>query len=193
MLRMKISPPFSVFITLFLTLFLSNTISLAETGSPHYLVGPDDILNIFVWGEPELTRDVTVMPDGRITYPLAGDVMAQGKTVAALKETITAKLKSYVDAPDVTVIVNESRSRLIYTIGNVNAPGPYRLGANMTVLQALSTAGGFAEWADTKNILIIRRQGGKEIQLPFNYKEFISGKEIEQNIMLRPNDTVVVP
>jgi len=190
---MKISPPFSVFITLFLTLFLSNTISLAETGSPHYLVGPDDILNIFVWGEPELTRDVTVMPDGRITYPLAGDVMAQGKTVAALKETITAKLKSYVDAPDVTVIVNESRSRLIYTIGNVNAPGPYRLGANMTVLQALSTAGGFAEWADTKNILIIRRQGGKEIQLPFNYKEFISVKEIEHNIMLTPNDTVVVP
>jgi polysaccharide export outer membrane protein len=193
MLKMKIFPSFIFLFTLFLTIFLSNKGSSAETESPHYLIGPDDILNIFVWREPELTRDVTVMPDGRITFPLTGDIMAQGRTVAELKENITAKLKKYIDSPEVTVIVNESRSRRIYTIGNLNRPGPYRLEVNMTVLQALSTAGGFAEWADTKNILIVRRQGGKEIQLLFNYKEFISGKNVEQNIVLHPNDTIVVP
>jgi polysaccharide export outer membrane protein len=193
MLKMKIFPSFIFLFTLFLTIFLSNKGSSAETESPHYLIGPDDILNIFVWREPELTRDVTVMPDGRITFPLTGDIMAQGRTVAELKENITAKLKKYIDSPEVTVIVNESRSLRIYTIGNLRRPGPYRLEVNMTVLQALSTAGGFAEWADTKNILIVRRQGGKEIQLLFNYKEFISGKNVEQNIVLHPNDTIVVP
>ncbi len=182
-----------VFIAIFLTIFFSNNGYSAETESPPYLIGPDDNLNIFVWKEPELTRDVTVMPDGRITFPLTGDILAQGRTVAEVKENITAKLKKYIDSPEVTVIVNESRSRRIYTIGNLRRPGPYRLEVNMTVLQALATAGGFSEWADTKNILIVRRQGGKEIQLRFNYNEFISGKSVEQNIVLYPDDTIVVP
>lgn len=160
---------------------------------PHYRIGPNDILHIYVWKEPDLTRDVTVMADGRITFPLIGEIMASGKTVAQLKEIITEKLKKYVTAPEVTVIVNESRSRTIYTIGKLARPGPYSLVPGMTVLQALSTAGGFTEWADTKNIIIVRRQEGKEVQLHFNYKEYIEGKNVKQNILLKPNDTIVVP
>ena len=168
-------------------------LSMAQQENPDYLIGPNDILNIHVWREPELTRDVTVTPDGRITFPLIGNIMAQGKTVTELKEIIAEKLKNFVTAPEVTVIVNESRSRIIYVIGQVNTPGPYPLAPSMTVLQALSAAGGFSEWADTKNIMIVRRQDGKDIQLRFNHKKFISGKDLKQNILLKPNDTVVVP
>ena len=165
----------------------------AQTESPAYRIGPNDILNIHVWRETELSRDVTVTPDGRITFPLIGNIVAQGRTVTELKEIITKKLKKYVTTPEVTVIVNESRCRIIYTIGKINTPGPYPLAPNMTVLQALSAAGGFTEWADTKDILIVRREGKKEVQLRFNHKEFISGKRLEQNILLKPNDTIVVP
>ena len=171
-----------------------NPVMAGNKAEPsHYRIGPNDVLHIYVWKEPDLTRDVTVMADGRITFPLIGEIMAAGKTVEDLKEIITTKLKKYVTAPDVTVIVNESRSRTIYTIGKLVRPGPYPLVPGMTVLQALSTAGGFAEWADTKNIIIVRRQGGKEVQLHFNYKEFIEGKNVKQNILLQPNDTIVVP
>jgi len=167
--------------------------SIAQTELPVYQIGPNDILNIHVWQEAELTRDVTVMPDGRISFPLIGNILAQGRTVIELKKIITRKLKNFITAPEVTVIVNESLSRIIYVIGKVDESGPYPLAPDMTVLQALSTAGGFTQWTDRKNILVVRRQGEKEIQLRFNYKEFVSGKNIEQNIFLKPNDTIVVP
>ena len=166
---------------------------LARAESPSYVVGPSDILNIYVWKEPELTQDVTVMSDGRITFPLIGEIMAQGQSVTALKETITEKLRAYVTAPEVTVILRESHSRRIYTVGKLNRPGAYPLAADMTVLQAISTAGGFAEWAETKNILIIRRTDKREMQLRFDYEGFIGGKKVEENIILQPNDTIVVP
>ena len=133
------------------------------------------------------------MPDGRISFPLIGEIFVQGKTITQLKDIITKKLQNYVSTPEVTVIVRESRSLRIYTIGKLINPGPYPLVADMTVLQALSMAGGFTEWADMKNILIIRRIGVKEIQIRFNYKEFISGQNPGQNILLKPNDTIVVP
>jgi polysaccharide export outer membrane protein len=158
-----------------------------------YKIGPNDVLNIFVWKEADLTRDVTVMPDGKITYPLIGEITAQGQTASELKKVIADKLQNFVTAPEVTVIVKESRSQVIYTIGKVTKPGPYPLAPGMTVMQALSAAGGFAEWADPKNILIVRREGGKETQLRFNYKEYTSGEKLEQNILLKPGDTLVVP
>ena len=192
MFRHKIFQILIICLTVFSAIFFSNQTTPAQTDSPLYLIGPNDVLNIFVWREAELTRDVTVMSDGRISFPLIGNIMAQGKTVPELRDAITTELKKFIDAPEVNVIVNSSGNQ-IYTIGNVNAPGPYPLFANMTVLQALSTAGSFAEWADTKNILVIRRQGKKEIQFRFNYKEFIAGKNVEQNIVLMPNDTIVVP
>ncbi len=158
-----------------------------------YLIGPSDVLDIYVWKEPELTREVIVMPDGRITYPLIGQLMAQGMTVAELRDRITEKLNTYVTTPEVTVIVKQTLSQRIYVIGKVNGPGPYSLEPNMTVLQALAAAGGFAEWADEKNVLIVRREGRNENQMHFNYKDYISGKNMAQNILLRPNDTIVVP
>ncbi len=160
---------------------------------PSYQIGPNDVLSIYVWKEPELTRDVTVTPDGKISFPLIGEVFAEGKNVIELKQVITEKLQKFVTAPEVTVIVRESRSQIIYTIGKVTKPGPYPLSADMTVLQALSAAGGFAEWADTKHVLIIRRKGGKETQFKFNYNEYTSGDNLGQNIRLKPGDTIVVP
>lgn len=159
----------------------------------YYLIGADDVLSIFVWKEPDLTMDVTVLPDGRITFPLVGEVMAAGRTVGELRDVMVEKLSEYVEAPEVTVVVRDTRSRRIYIIGKVNSPGPYPLAPDMTVLQALSTAGGFAEWADEEKILIIRRKGSEEKQIKFNYKDFISGKDPEQNILLEPYDTIVVP
>jgi polysaccharide export outer membrane protein len=167
--------------------------SRAQPESSHYLIGANDILSIYVWKEPDLSRDVTVMPDGRISFPLIGEVVAREKTVSELKNIISDKLEKYVTAPEVTVIVSQSLSRTVYTIGKLGSPGPFPLAPNMTVLQALSTAGGFSEWADTKNILIVRREGGKEVQIRFNYKEFTDGKNLQQNILLKPNDTIVVP
>ena len=171
---------------------LSNKTSFAQQPSP-YLIGATDVLNIYVWKEPDLTQDVTVLPDGKITFPLIGEIQAQGRTVTQLKKDISDKLKDYVTAPEVTVVVRQVNSRRIYTLGKLNTPGPYPLAPDMTVIQALSVAGSFAEWADEKNIRVIRREGGKEIQYRFNYKDFIAGKDIEQNILLKPNDTIVVP
>ena len=180
-------------IALLFIIILVGKASHAESETSHYRVGPADVLDIFVWKDPELTRVTTVMHDGKIYYPLIGEVTAQGRTLTQLKEVITEKLTRYVDEPEVTVSVQQSLSRRIYMIGKVNSPGPYPLGAEMTVLQALSTAGGFLQFSDEKNILIIRREGGKEVQLRFDYKKYISGKNLEQNIILKPNDTIVVP
>jgi polysaccharide biosynthesis/export protein len=193
---------FSVLITFsFACIFYLSNFSFAEekaptqseTDSSHYLIGANDLLNIFVWKETELTQDVTVMADGRITYPMIGEVMAKGHTVTELRDTIKEKLKNFISSPEVTVVVRESRSRKIYTIGKVNHPGPYNMESDMTVLQAISTAGGFTEWAETKSIMIVRRDKSKEVMFRFNYQEFISGKDLGQNIVLQPNDTIVVP
>jgi polysaccharide export outer membrane protein len=179
-------------LVLLLLVGISHTVP-AQDKSPLYMIGPGDVLNVFVWKEQELTRDVIVMPDGRMSFPLVGEIVAEGRTVTQLKTILSEKLRSFVTAPEVTVIVKETRSQRIYTIGKVNKPGPYPLDPNMTALQALSAAGGFAQWADEKNILIVRREGDKEVQLPFNYKDFIGGKNLEQNILLKPGDTIVVP
>jgi polysaccharide biosynthesis/export protein len=165
----------------------------SDSSSSHYLIGANDLLNIFVWKETDLTRDVTVMPDGRITYPLVGEIDAAGHTVTDLKEKITEKLKNFISSPEVTVIVRESRSQKIYTLGKVTRSGQIQLEPSMTVLQALSAAGGCTEWADTKNIMIVRRTSGKETMFRFNYQDVISGKDLKQNIVLEPNDTIVVP
>ena len=174
-------------------LFIGGEAAMAQAPDSSYRIGPNDVLSIFVWKEADLSRDVTVMPDGKITYPLIGEITAQGLTAPELKKAISDKFQDFVTAPEVTVIVKESRSQVIYTIGKVTRPGPYPLAPGMTVMQALSTAGGFAEWADPKSILIVRREGGKETHLRFNYKEFTSGENLQQNILLNPGDTIVVP
>lgn len=164
-----------------------------NSASSYYRIGPNDVLSIFIWKEPELTRNVTVMSDGRISYPLIGDIMAEGETVASLKDKITEKMKGYIENPEVTVIIDECRSRRIYIIGQVGHPGPIELEAKMTVLQALASAGGFQDYANKKYILIFRRENNREKMYRFNYQEFISHDNLDQNIFLEPNDTIVVP
>jgi len=158
-----------------------------------YTIGPMDVLEVHVWKEPDFSRTLLVRPDGQITMPLIGDIHASGMSTLALKNLIRIKLKHFLDNPEVTVILVASNSKKFYIIGKVGAPGTYPLNYNMTVLQALSVAGGLREWADKDSIRIIRRSGGKKVILKFDYDKAISGKNLEQNILLKPNDTIVVP
>jgi polysaccharide export outer membrane protein len=160
---------------------------------PSYIIGSMDILEIQVWKEPDFSRQALVRPDGKITLPLIGDLHVSGMTTMTLKELLTEKLKDFIDSPEVTVILVESHSKNFYIIGKITQPGTYPLMKDMTVLQAISVAGGLGEWADSDSIRIIRKSGGKEKILHFDYKQVISGKNLEQNIVLQPNDTIVVP
>jgi len=158
-----------------------------------YVIGAMDVLEIQVWKEPDLSRQVLVRPDGKITLALIGDIQASGMNTLDLKALLTERLRNFVDNPEVTVTLLESRSKNFYIIGKVNRPGTYQLSPNMTVLQALSAAGDLADWADKDSIRIIRRSGEKEEIIPFDYDKVVSGKKLEQNILLQPNDTIVVP
>jgi len=158
-----------------------------------YLIGPRDVLDISVWKEPDLTRAVPVRPDGKISLPLLNDVQASGLTPMQLAAQITNSLQKYVTNPEVTVIVTETNSQRIYILGEVSHTGAYTLIPGMTVLQALSNAGGPTPFAHVSKIYVLRQENGKQIKLFFNYKEAIKGKETQQNIALMPGDTVVVP
>jgi polysaccharide export outer membrane protein len=158
-----------------------------------YTIGPMDILDIQVWKEPDFSRQVLVRPDGQITMPLVGDLKASGMNTMDLTTLLTEKLADFIEKPEVTVSVVESRSKQFFIIGKVNRPGTYALTPGMTVLQALSVAGGFTEWADKDGIRIVRRGAETEQIFSFDYEKVISGKELGQNIVLMPNDTVIVP
>ena len=166
---------------------------VAATTDPGYVIGAEDVLNISVWKEPEVTRTVPVRPDGKISLPLINDIQAAGLTPAQLTGLIMEKLNKYFTDPQVTVIVTAINSRRIYILGEVNRSGTYQLLPNMTVLQALSGAGGFSQFANLKGIYVLREENGKQVKFPFNYKEVIKGNRPEQNILLKPGDTIVVP
>jgi polysaccharide export outer membrane protein len=163
------------------------------TTDPGYLIGEDDILNINVWKEAEISRTVPVRPDGKISLPLINDIQAAGLTPVQLSTVITERLKKFIADPQVTVIVTTINSRRIYILGEVGRPGAFPMLPNMTVLQALSSGGGFTQFANPKGIYILRLENGKHTKFPFNYKEVIKGNRIEQNIVLKPGDTIVVP
>ncbi len=158
-----------------------------------YIIGPLDVLEIQVWKEPDFSRQALVRPDGKITLPLIGDIHASGMNTLDLKALLTEKLRGFIDDPEITVILVQSGSKNFFIIGKVNRPGTYPLSPDMTVLQALSAAGGLTEWADKDSIRIIRRFSAKEEIIPFDYDKVISGEKLEQNIILQPNDTIIVP
>ena len=160
--------------------------------SPDYVIGADDTLHISVWKEPDLSETLPVRPDGKISMPLLNDVTAAGLTPLELKDSITEKLKKYVSDPRVTVVVTAMNSRRIFVTGEVNHSGPISLLPHMTVLQALAQAG-FTQFANPKAIYLLRTQDGKQEKLPFNYKDVVKGNHPEQNIELKPGDTIVVP
>jgi polysaccharide biosynthesis/export protein len=159
-----------------------------------YVIGPEDVLAINVWKEPEISRSVTVRLDGAISLPLVGEVQAAGKTPMQLEREITKKLQAYISEPEVAVIVQEMRSKRFNVLGQVVKPGSYLLANSTTVLDAIAMAGGFRDFAKEKSIYVLRHNtDGTETRLPFNYKDVIKGKNTEQNIKLEPRDTVVVP
>jgi len=157
-----------------------------------YVIGADDTLHIDVWNEPDLTATLPVRPDGMISLPLLNDVQAAGLTPMQLASAITEKLKKYLADPRVTVVVTQMNSQRIFMTGEVLHTGAMPLLPNMNVLQALSTAG-FTQFANTKGIYILRTEGGKQVKIPVNYKQLLKGTGIDQSIMLKPGDTIVVP
>jgi polysaccharide biosynthesis/export protein len=167
----------------------------ADSSSPaglEYVIGPDDVLHIAVWREADLTATLPVRPDGKISLPLLDDVQAAGLTPKQLAESLTGKLKKYVADPRVTVVVTQINSKRIYMNGEVLRPGPMPMLPNMTVLQALSSAG-LNQFAKTKGIYVLRTENGKQQKMPVNYRKLLKGEQIEQNYLLQPGDTIVVP
>ena len=161
--------------------------------SSTYRVGPEDLLEITVWREDALKREVLVRPDGGVSYPLIGEVQAAGKTVNELREEITKRLEKFVPDAAVSVTVLKTGSQRIYVLGKVTKPGEFPVGRNVDVLQALSMAGGLTPFADTNGIRIMRREGDRQSTLPFEYGRVIRGEKLEQNVLLRAGDVVVVP
>lgn len=158
-----------------------------------YRIGPQDILRIDVWKEPEVSRAIPVRPDGKISLPLLNDVQAAGLTPVQLSEVIGDGLKKYMNNPQVTVTVSEINSRRIYVTGEVTRAGAFPLLPKMTVLQALSSSGGFTQFAKVKSIYVLRTVDSEQRKLPFNYKDVVTGKKNEQNVLLQPGDVIVVP
>ncbi len=166
--------------------------SALET-EPLYVIQPNDMLEIFVWKEVDLTRKVLVRPDGRISFPLVQDLQAAGMTPTQLKDEVERKLSTFLSAPEVTIIVDAIQSYKIYVLGKVQKPGEMTAPKPVTVLQALALAGGFQEFAKDQEITIIRsdKKGNKVFN--FNYRDVIQGRKAEQNIILRTGDVVNVP
>jgi len=158
-----------------------------------YRIGPQDLVRIDVWKEPDISRTIPVRPDGKISLPLMNDVQAAGLTAMELAGSIREGLSKYITSPQVTVTVTEINSRRVYVTGEVMRPGAQPLLPNMTALQALTSAGGFTQFARTKSIYILRNEDGKQVKHPFNYKAVLDGKHPEDNIQLQPGDVIVVP
>lgn len=158
-----------------------------------YVVGAEDVLGVVFWREAELSGDVTVRPDGRVTLPVIGELQAAGLRPEDLKKQIETAATKYVTDPNVTVVVRAINSRRVFVTGRVTTPGVHLLKGPLTVMQAIALSGGVTEFADAKNIKVLRIVDGKSVTLPFNYKDVVRGRKLEQNILLLPGDTVVVP
>jgi polysaccharide export outer membrane protein len=192
-------------VLLFATFFISPSVHAAvDAGksaqtekqpivNADYVIGPGDILDISVWKDETLTRTSVVLPDGKISFPLIGEVVAGGKTVAQLKQELEKKLVRFVPDIVLSVEVKQCNSMLIYVIGRVNSPGRFALNANVNVLQALAIAGGLNPFAKQDDIKIFRHAGGKTQIFPFRYSQVADGDHLEQNIMLSQGDLILVP
>ena len=177
-----------------------KTDSTSKTSNPvsaitdaEYIIGPQDVVRIDVWKEPEISRTIPVRPDGKISLPLLNDVQAAGLTAIQLRNSIRDGLTKFLTSPEITVTIIEINSRRVYITGEVSRSGAFPLLPNMTVLQALSSAGGFTQFAKQKNIYVLRNEGGKQVKHPFNYKAVLNGKNQDENILLQPGDIIVVP
>ncbi len=192
-----LAEPLLVFLIFFI--FILPPVSLhAQQGQPGadagvYAFGAGDVLDIYVYEEPELSQTVTVRSDGAISLPLIGDVIAAGRTPEKLAAIIAEKLEKFVEAPDVTVTLAESREEVYYIIGQVEEPGEYTIAREMTVIQALARSGGFLEWAKKSRIMIVSGANESQSVAYFDYDEFLDHPEREKNILIKAGDSIVVP
>lgn len=167
--------------------------AMAADVQQDYALNAGDVLDVSVWNEAELRRDVVVLPDGFISFPLAGSIAARGRTASEVQETIREKLRAYVTEPVVTVSVKAVVGNKVYVIGQVNKPGELALPNRVSVVQALSMAGGLTPYADEDDIMVIRQSGASETAIPFQYSDIKRGRSLETNITLHPGDVVIVP
>lgn len=158
-----------------------------------YVIGPDDVLQVVFWREKELSSEVTVRPDGKVSLALLNDIQASGLTPDQLRKNVMDAAARFVTDPSVTIVVKTINSRKVYVTGQVNKPGTFALTDAMTVLQMLALAGGLQEYADAQNILVMRMEQGQTKSFKFNYKDVRKGKNLQQNILLKPGDTIVIP
>lgn len=166
----------------------------ATEGEPAYKIGAGDTIQLFVWREPELSRDLRVRPDGRVSIPLVGDVKAEGQSPAALARELTKELARFLTEPRVSVGVSQAASQRFFVVGRVNKSGEFLLTSRTTVLQGIAIAGGLAEYAKAERILVVRRVGSEpEAALAFNFKRLADGEGLRDNFELQPGDTIVVP
>jgi polysaccharide export outer membrane protein len=171
------------------------TISAEPQGDDDYQLGPEDIIEVLVWKNADLSKVVTVRPDGRISLPLIGDVQASGLTAIQVKEVISGKLEEYYKEPPlVSLIVQQANSYVIYVMGEVQRPAQYQVKRGTTFLQAIALAGGFTPFASTNNIVVLRKsnENNLQISITIRYKDIVSGRNLGNNILLRPGDTVVI-
>lgn len=170
--------------------------SASKTQTPYstsYKINPGDILYITVWKEPELSKEVLVKPDGRVSLPLAGEIIAANKTVLEINKELKGKLAKYIPDAETNVTVNQPLGNKLFVLGQVARPGEFIANQNTDILQAITKAGGLTPYADPNDIKVIRREDGKQKAIKFNYSQVIRGKKLEQNIVLKSGDVVVVP
>ena len=160
---------------------------------PGYVIGAEDVLSIVFWRDKDMSADVVVRPDGKISLPLLNDITAAGYTPEDLRVILVKAAAKFLEDPNATVVVKEIHSRKVYVTGQVGKAGTYPLIGDMNVLQLIAHVGGLLEYADSKNIVILRNETGQERRFKFNYKDVVKGKNVQQNIMLKPGDTVIVP
>ncbi len=193
-----------VIITLAAALFINTGYGVAqENKDAHpgdakvetYKIKPEDVLEILTWKEPDFTKAVKVRIDGRISFPLIDEIEVSGRTALDVKQEIEKKLKNYIESPLVTVSVlpKPAIPPMFYILGEVKKTGVYQITGRLTLLQAFAIAGGFTEWASKKEIILIRHKDGKDTLLRLNYKNIIKGRDLDQNVPIQPDDTIIVP
>jgi polysaccharide export outer membrane protein len=199
----RVPPTCALYVFLGLSLTAAGTSTAQErppapapgvpASATRYIIGAGDVLQVFVWKEPELTREVKVRLDGGMTLPLVGEVEAAGRTTTDLTTYLRTAYARFISSPNVTVELRQANSARFYVLGLVLTPGEYPITGRVTVVQALALAGGFKEFAKTEEIVILRQEGDTQKFLPFNYRKLSGGSASSQNIDLRPGDTVLVP
>lgn len=164
----------------------------AAAATDSYVIGASDVLTITVWKEPTLSGNILVRPDGMISLALLGDVQAAGLTPLQLADQIASKLKKYIQEPNVSVVINQIHSKVVYLLGEVMKRGPVEMTPGMTLLSAISSGGGLTDFANSKKMYILRNEAGSQSKIPVNYKQALKG-DSSANIALKPGDTIVVP